>query len=140
MAGEISITAASVAIASGSANKDNNAGATITAGQAVYLDTSSLWQLAQCDNTAAQAGSGLTFGISLHTSASGQPLAVMVGGTITIGATVVAGTPYCFATTLGGICPFASLVSTNYVTFLGYASTTGIIDMSLKKYTGVALA
>lgn len=138
---DISVTANSVAVAAnGVVERTYNAGATITAGQAVYLDSSNTWQLAQADGTAAEAGSGLNFGISLHASVSGQPLAVQTGGTITIGATVVAGTPYVVSATAGGIAPFADLVSTNRVTYLAYATTTGILDLNFKKYTGVTKA
>jgi len=137
---DITVTAASVAQSTNAqVNNSHNAGATITAGQSVYLSASNTWLLAQCDGTALEAGSG-TFGIALHGSLSGQPLAVQVAGTITIGGTVAAGTPYVISATAGGIAPFADLGSTNKVTFLGFASTTGAIDMSLKKYTGVAIA
>lgn len=137
---DISITASQVARGSTyTINTDYLAGATITAGQAVYVDGSNTWQLAQCDGTAVEAGSG-TFGIALHGATSGQPLAVQTAGLITIGATVVAGTPYVISTTAGGIAPFADLASTNRVTYLGFASTTAIIDMSTKKYTGVTKA
>lgn len=137
---DISVTANSVVKGTNAVvSNDYNAGATVTAGQGVYLDANSTWQLAQCDGTALEAGSG-TFGIALHSSVSGQPLAVQTGGTITIGATVVAGTPYVIAATAGGIAPFADLDAGKRVTFFGFASTTGIIDMSMKKYTGVTKA
>lgn len=142
---DISVTAGSVATSTAAVvHRDNNAGATITAGKSVYLDTAGLWQLCICNSTAVLAGSGLTFGVALHASLSGQPLAVQTGGSITIGATVVAGGVYCISSTSGGIAPLADLLAvtggTIRVTYLGFASTTGVIDMSIRKYTGTVVA
>lgn len=135
----LSITATSVAKVSGTTNRNYDAGATITAGQAVYLDTSvspSLWKLSQCDGTALEATLG---GIALHGASSGQPLAVLeTGGVITIGATVEVGTIYVASATAGSICPWADLVSTNKVSIIGYANTSGQLTLNVLN-TGVAI-
>lgn len=136
---DITITAANCVRVAGSVNKNYNAGASITAGQSVYLKTSdSTWRLAQADGTAEEAGSGTIVGVALHAAASGQPLAVQTDGTITIGGTVVAGTIYVVATTAGGIAPWADLATTNKVTVLGYATTSAIIAIN-PIITGVAI-
>lgn len=137
----ITITPGSVVVATATVvNREYYSGATITAGQCVYLDSNNAWQKMQCDGTAAEAGSGGTFGIALCGASSGQPLDVLTSGTVTIGGTVVTGTPYCVGTTAGEIVPFADLASTNKVTYLGFASTTAILDLSIKKYTAVSIA
>jgi hypothetical protein len=93
---DISITAANV-VASATAviRKEYNFGATVTAGQLVYLDTSNKWQLADAD--AAATGNGITDvrGIALCGGANNQPAAVVVedsdftpGGTLTNGTAV----------------------------------------------------
>lgn len=141
---DISITAANVARVTGGVTREFNAGATITAGQFVYLDANNAWQLAQCDGTAIQAGSGTRTGVALHGSLSGQPLAVQETGTITIGGTVAVGTLYCVGAAAGGIAPFEDLVSTNKLSIIGIGVSTTVIDLAVKAaypggYVGVAI-
>lgn len=142
---DLTVTAANVARVDGGVVKEFNAGATITAGQVVYLDTTvNTWKLAQSDGTAAEAGSDSRTGIALHGATSGQPLAVQETGTITIGATVAIGTLYCLSAAAGGICPYEDLVSTNKITILGIGSTAARINMAYKAafaggYTGLAV-
>lgn len=120
---DISITPASVLVSGTTAtiNRSYNFGATITAGQVVYLDTAtSTWKLA--DQNLAAAGNGLsdTRGIALCGGSSGQPAAVCTLDTagITIGATVVNGASYYLSDTAGGIT--ATLPTTgDYPVFLG---------------------
>lgn len=137
---DVSITAANVARVSGTAIRDYNAGETITAGMVVYLkSTDSKWYKAQCDGTAEEAGGSVRMGIALHGSLAGQPLAVQVDGTVTIGGTVVTGTPYVVSAAAGGIAPFADLVSTNKVSYIGWASSTTVLTIA-PNATGVAIA
>ena len=141
---DVSVTASSVAPGSGAQfNKDWLAGETITAGQTVYLTAASggNWMKAQNDDTTTVAGL-YGFGIALHGSLSGQPIVVQIGGLLTAGGTLVAGNYYCISATLGGICPIADVIAdtTSYMTFLGYATTTGILQMNQKLYTGIAVA
>lgn len=107
------------------------AGATITAGQAVYLDAAtSTLKLADCDLSAAAAAA---VGIALHGAASGQPLKYQTSGTITIGAGAApaVGTIYCLSATAGGICPSADLVTTNRATVLGVGAATNTIILKI---------
>lgn len=135
---DISVTAASVAPVAGSTtiNKQYNAGATITAGQCVYLDTanSNVWKLAQDDGTALEAGSG-GLGIALHGASSGQPLAVATAGNVTFNAVLTAGETYIVSATAGGIAPVAD-ISTNKVSYLGYGTTTTNLAL-MTRATGV---
>lgn len=135
----LTITASSVAKASEAlVNRDYNAGTTVTAGQVVYLSAVGTWLLAQCDGTDIESGLAVTMGIALHGSLSGQPLAVQVSGTITIGSTVVVGTEYVVSATAGAIAPHADLVTTNKYTRLAYAITTGVLQIDIKA-TGLAI-
>lgn len=138
---DITVTAASVLKGSSPTTITNyNAGETITAGQAVYRKLAdNEWYKAQADGTAEESGVGTDLGIALHGSADGQPLVVQTGGTITIGATVVAGTEYVVSATAGGIAPHADLVATNKYSRLGYATTTGVIQL-VPLATGITLA
>jgi len=119
---EITVTAASVALASGE-QAIGTAGETITAGMAVYLKAADgrLWK-AQADGTAAEAAA---VGIALHGSLAAQPLAYAKNGAIiNIGGTTAAGVFYYVGPTAGGVCLEGDLVSTNKVCQLGFATAT----------------
>jgi hypothetical protein len=134
---DLTVTAASVLWTSGT-KQTGVAGATVTAGQAVYLDSStSTLKLAQSDGTAAEADA---VGIALHAAGSGQPLVyASQGALINIGATTTKATTYMVATTAGGVAPQADLVSTNKIVRLGYATDAAgafVVDI---RNTGVSV-
>lgn len=133
---DITVTAASVAKGTGATTSDGIAGATITAGQAVYLDsTTNTIKLADAN---ASSAASTAVGIALHGAASGQPIKYQTGGQITIGATVAVGTIYVVSGTAGGIAPSTDLASGWYTNILGVATTTGIITMGIQN-SGVAV-
>lgn len=128
---DLSITAASVAKGTGAVTVQGTAGATITAGQVVYYDsTTQTYKLADCNSATAAVRSPA--GIALHAASSGQPLTILTSGRITIGATVAVGVSYFLSGTAGGIRPAADNTTGDYVTFLGIGvSTTQIlVDMT----------
>lgn len=131
---DLAITAANVTTSSTSITT-GTAGAAVTAGQAVYQNSDGKYYLAQCDGTSAEA---TVFGIALCNAAAGQPLTVQTGGDITIGATVAKGTTYVVSANAGGIAPQADLVSTNYLSYIGYGKTTSVLTIN-KTNTGVTL-
>ena len=135
MRADLTITAANVIAGSGAKKTTGTAGASVTAGQVVYLDSATnSYKLA--DNDAAGAKSPA--GIALHASASGQPLTILSKGPVTIGATVTAGNPYYLSNTAGGICPFADLGTGETVTLIGLATSASVIDVNLQE-SGVTL-
>ncbi len=133
----LSVTATSVLPGSDANIADGIAGASITAGQVLYLDsTTNTLKLAQCDGTTAEA---TVAGIAMNGGATGQTIRYAKGGTITIGGTIAAGTPYVVSATAGGIDAFSALVSTNKVSYIGWASTTAIMTVAINN-TGTTLA
>ena len=81
---DLSITAAQVLPDPSGDVYNGIAGATITAGQSVYLDaTTTTVKLADADASAAAAAA---IGIALHAATSGQPIRVQRSGTPTLGA------------------------------------------------------
>ena len=107
----VSITAANVTVdlTTGSPPKVENgtAGATITAGQVVYKDSSNLFQLSDANGAAALR---VAYGIALNNASLNQALQVALAGTtVNIGGTVVAGTIYVLGDTAGAIHPAAEL-------------------------------
>jgi len=129
---DISVTAASVAKATGASTQNATAGEAITAGQVVYSDATNSVKLAQADGTAAEA---VAVGIALNNAASGQPITYVVSGGINPGGTVVVGKPYFVSGTAGGI----AIINTatpipavgDYVTLLGIGTTSSNIALSI---------
>lgn len=134
---DLTITAADVVKGSSSSTDAGTAGASITAGQAVYKDTgdSDKWKLADNDDTALKAGSG-GLGIALHAASSGQPLTILLSGDLDVGATLTVGEVYVLSSTAGGICPVADLGTGDYVTILGVATAADNLRVS-KNVSGI---
>jgi len=87
----LSVTAAGVVARTGATVSSGTAGATITAGQALYYDSNDTkWKLMQVDGTAAEAGSS-NRGVALHPSANGQPIDVITAGDWYAGAAATQG-------------------------------------------------
>lgn len=134
---DLTITAASVISASGSSVDRGTAGATITAGQAVYKDAATGKYLL-ADNNSATAAARTPAGIALNGASNGQPLAVHRSGDITIGATLTAGVAYYLSDTPGGIGPVADLAAGEYPTVIGIAKSTTVLAVDINA-SGVAL-
>ncbi len=135
---DLVITAANVVKGSGSRTQVGTAGASITPGQVVYLDSATnTYKLADCDSATASVRSPA--GIALNTASSNQPLSILTSGSITIGATVTAGVAYYLSATPGGICPVADLGTGDYPVILGIATSASVINIDVQE-AGVALA
>ena len=127
----LTITAASVLQGSGAVIEYGQAGATITQGQVVYLDTLTTGKYQLAGDRAATALARTPRGIALNSASSGQPLAVQTKGSITIGATLTPGVAYYLSATLGAICPVADLVATDFPAFLGMATSATALTLDI---------
>lgn len=130
---DISITVASVLNVDGTV-QTGTAGATITAGQPLYLDTAdNLYKTAENNggNTAAGLLKSTAAGISLHAALAGQPIAFVGAGTMAIGATIVVGETYVVSANAGRICPLSDIGAGNWVTHLGVARAAGQITVRI---------
>jgi hypothetical protein len=134
---DLTITAANVVAATGANIIHRTAGATITAGQCVYM-SSTTDRAMLADNNSATAEARTPVGIALHAASSGQPLAIATSGDITIGATVTAGVVYYLSDTAGGIIPVADLGSGEYPCTIGIATSASVIRLGIQA-SGVAL-
>jgi hypothetical protein len=134
---DISLTAANVLAGSGSVAEHGTAGATITAGQLVYLDSATSKFLLADSNSATQAAR-TPRGIALNGAANNQPLAILKRGPITIGGTLVAGVAYYLSDTPGGLAPVADVGSGEYSVIIGIATSTTVLDVSIQA-SGVSL-
>ncbi|MCG3206274.1 MAG: hypothetical protein KCHDKBKB_03008 [Elusimicrobia bacterium] len=125
-AADVTVTAGNVVAGANAKTVPGLAGATITAGQIVYYDSSaSSWKLADADLSAAASGSGGSIGLALNGASSGQPITVLLedddltpGGTLTMTAPI-----YVLSGTAGGIAPIADLAAADYPVFLGIAKS-----------------
>lgn len=134
---DLSITSANVIAGSGARTRLGTAGATITAGKTVYLDSSdNKYKLADCDSATAAVRSPA--GIALNGASNGQPLVVLEEGPVTIGATMTAGVAYYLSPTAGGICPVADVLSGDYPVIIGIATSTTVLDVQIQE-AGVAI-
>lgn len=125
----LTITEASVVAGTGASMVNGTLGETVTAGQAVYLNSSRKWMKAD-----ANGGSEIVRyakGIALNGGAVNQPVRVLKEGQITIGATLTAGLVYFLSRTAGAICPYADLTTGDYVVQLGIAKSTTVLDVKI---------
>jgi hypothetical protein len=127
----ITITAANVAPSGTSYNTETGtAGASITAGQPLYKDTGDANKLKLADANASSLTATVA-GIALHAAASGQPITYQNSGSISIGATVVAGTIYVAGATAGEINPASDLTTGWRTSILGVATSSSVIRLNI---------
>jgi hypothetical protein len=132
---DLVITAANVAAGAGATiDRTHNAGATITAGQVVALDTDNTYKPA--DNNSGTAALRVAAGIALNAASSGQPVGVLTAGPITIGAAVSANVGYYLSANAGGVCPIADLSAGMYPSFLGFATSTTVLNVNIQAAGG----
>lgn len=127
---DITITPASVVKGSNAQTENGIAGATITAGQVVYLGGSNKYLL--CDSNSATSAARSPRGVALHGASINQPLQIQRAGNITIGATLTAGATYFLSDTPGGICPDADVGTGETVALIGVAKSTSILAIDIQ--------
>ena len=106
-------------------------GATVAAGQPLYLDISDgEWKLADANasvTTADAKGIAITPGVD-----AGYGLVAVNGSIILVGTTMAVGETYYVGGTAGTIVPDADLTTSDWVTRLGTAATATQIDLSIE--------
>lgn len=133
---DLTITAASVIKGSNAKTKTGIAGAAITQGQVLALDSTGKLILCDCDHATVLTRTPV--GIALNSAAaSGQPIEYIYEGTLAIGATVAASVPYFASPTAGGICPLADVASGDFAKFLGFGISVTEINVHLHECTVV---
>ncbi len=132
---DLSITTANVVAGSNATRDIGTAGATITAGQAVFLDSATnKWALSDNNGT----GTRQVKGIALNSASLNQPLSVLKDGDVTIGATLVPGTAYYLSATPGGICQVADLATGMDSVLIGLAKSASVLAVDIQD-SGVTL-
>lgn len=135
---DLTITAANVLKTTSATQVPNGiAGETLTAGQSIYIDTADQSKIKLADADAATTA--VVAGVTLNGAASGQPVAYITVGDYNPGATVVIGETYATSITPGGIAPIADILSGDFTTIIGIATTTANINVNIN-VGGVAQA
>jgi hypothetical protein len=123
---DISITASSVKPANvNTVIGRGTAGATITAGQPVYADSTDSFKIKPAAPSSIAASA--VVGIALNGASTDQPVAYAVSGDVTFNAALTAATVYVVGSAAGTISPSADLdasSNTRYGTVLGIATST----------------
>jgi len=126
---DLSITAASVVAGSDATTATGTAGATITAGQAVYLDsTTNTYKLA---HASTNANTPVARGIALHGATANQPLVICTAGTLTLGAGTVGKIYVVSGSNAGGVAPSTDLTTGWYTTILGVVTSSNTITVKI---------
>lgn len=109
------------------------AGASVTAGQTVYLDSADgKYKLADANSATAAARS--VKGVALNAASADQPLVIAESGTINPGATATVGAIYVQSATPGGIAPAADLASGHYVSIVGVCTAANVLTLGIVNY------
>lgn len=132
-AADISITAANVVPSSNAVISQGTAGATIAAGQLIYLDGDDTdsngkgkAKLSDCDS--ATATIRVVDGIAINSASAGQPLVyVTFDPNLTIGGSQTANVILILSSTAGGIAPSADLTTGEYLICIGVVKTATTI-------------
>ncbi|MFZ5690540.1 MAG: hypothetical protein ACOY5F_04735 [Pseudomonadota bacterium] len=130
---DLSITAANVVPQAGATiDFSRKAGATVTAGQMVYLDpATNRWKLADADHaTQAVQEAG---GMAVCGAADGQPLAVLTAGDVALGSVLTAGARYYLSSTAGGIQPEADLSAGEEINLIGMAKSATVLAVRITR-------
>lgn len=125
-------TAGNVVVFGSPAIAHRTAGATITAGMPVYMDTTDSNKMKAAKANAA--ATSICYGIALNGASNGQPLAVLRAqdSVINLGATVAAGIVYCVSdAAAGAIVPSADLNTGDYTSILGVGINTTHIRLGI---------
>jgi hypothetical protein len=124
---DVTVTSSTVVAGDDAVKESGTSGDTITAGDAVYKNSSNLWVRADADGEASAAAEG----IAITTSSSGQPVTVVTAGTVEFGSGLTAGAVYGVSTNVGTIAPVADATTGDYRTVLGAASTTSKLHLGI---------
>lgn len=131
----LTVTAANVALAGGTPTlRTRQVGEAVTQGEPVYLKADGKYWLADADAGVVEAAAT---GIALTPAATDGYAVVIEAGKVNLGATLTVGATYVVSATPGSVAPIADLVTGDYVTILGTASTASALDLAIT-VTGIA--
>ena len=126
---DLSITAANVKAGSASTRVQLvQAGEAITQGMPVYLASDGKYYQTDANDTAVKAQAK---GIAVTPASTDGYFLLAVDGLVNLGATLAVGQIYVCSATKGGIAPYADLTTNDFVSIVGIATTTALLDINL---------
>ena len=126
---DITQTAANVAAGSSTTRVQLvQAGEAITQGKPVYLASDGKYYQTDANDTAVKAQAK---GIAVSPASTDGYFLMSVDGLINLGATLAVGQVYVVSATKGAIAPYGDLTTNDYVTILGVATTTALLDINI---------
>jgi hypothetical protein len=126
---DLSITAANVKAGSASTRVQLvQAGEAIDQGEPAYLASDGKYYQTDANDTAIKAQAK---GIAITPASTDGYFLLAVDGLINLGATLAVGQIYVCSATKGGIAPYADLTTNDYVSIVGVATTTALLDINL---------
>jgi len=133
----IAITAGSVVATSGATRDAGIAAEAITAGQAIYVNTTTN-RVMLADTNSATAEARLAKGIALNGASAEQPVTYIKEGDLTVNAVLTKGISYYLGGAGGAIVPVADLTTGDYTCILGIAKSTTVLAVKIQS-AGVAI-
>lgn len=125
---DLTPTAANVKAGTGAVVQQATAGATITAGQSIYLDASNSNKAKLADNNVTDAEAACV-GVAINDSADGKPINYVNEG-ILLGMGATEGVIYVVSAAAGGVFT-GTLLAGNRVRIIGVGRSDGGIDMKI---------
>lgn len=132
---ELSVTPANVLKTDTTFYSEGTAGATITAGMAVYIDTAASNVLKPCD--ADVLASSVCAGIALHGASTGQPIKYATSGDVTFSTMTVGAVYLVSQTTPGSLCLDSDLLTGDYISIVGVATTATNLSIKINNSSAV---
>lgn len=108
-------------------------GGTVTHAQPVYKHTDNKHYAADNDDTAVKA---VVVGVALTPGVADDWGDIVTEGPMVVGGTLIAGTEYYLSSNVGGICPRSDLGTSDYITRIGVATSTTVLNVKIDA-TGV---
>lgn len=127
---DIVITAANVVAGAGAVTETRLAAATIAAGEVVYLDANSRYNLADTDSATALVRKPR--GIALNGGAAGQPIQIIRSGDVTLGSVLTRAVAYYLSGNPGKIAPIADVATGDYTAILGLAISATVLRVDIQ--------
>ncbi len=127
---DLTVVAANVVADYQATLKTGTAGEAISAGQALYVDStdSNQLKLAKHDGTEAEADA---IGIALADAADNASVTYITAGELALGGVLTKGVVYGLSATYGALAPITDTGSADYVTVLGVARSAGTLEVRI---------
>jgi len=126
---DVAVTAANVRPLHGAVVRRGTAGATLTPGQAVYLDGANGWKLADADALASAQARGIVIadGVGSVSFASGARVDIVIYGPVVGYASMTPGGAAFVSTTAGAIDQTAPAATGDYPFAIGWAEAADVL-------------